>query len=613
MPEKFTKVRTAEGGVLRLAKTDLSAGGTGPPGPPGASLRYATVVVAAADSLHPEDADVQCDGINDGAIISQIYADAEGPIRVLLMEGTFHLSDTEEGQIYIPSDYDGHVLEGQGPSTRLICDWSGPTASLAAILVASYYGQVLNLTMEGVEPDEVDWDDIFQYGSFIWLDQDFCNIRGCSFVGWCGNVATVLYYNHSTLTNCHFDLACLQAVWIDYYYCSVSGNTFNLHFHYEAEYDESCAIYKGEGDGCAIIGNTIDGYDAAAGIIVDNYYNAMVGNTIGGSFTTAAIWILGDENTVCSNNLADANADIKILDDGNDNDLCKTVRPATVVVAAADSLHPEQADFVCTGTDDHLVLQDACDQAYHATDNYRGRVLLMEGTFYVNDTVYLDYGVSLDGQDRSTIIDIESLPEGTAAFELSGENRINNIEFRNWGADGLTVLDSWSYDNMLTNCWFNIGTDDIAMTGDWDESIISDCWFSGGKIELQYFSDGSMSGMAGPFPPVVTIPYCHDSSFTGNNLSNISLDGSRYVVSGNRFDAFELYGYEATVTGNQGTVGDIYLSDSMVTSNRFADVTIDSTASAVLFAENDLRGYMLTDNGTGTLLEYPTTGDSNLY
>ena len=36
-------------------------------------------------------------------------------------------------------------------------------------------------------------------------------------------------------------------------------------------------------------------------------------------------------------------------------------RTATVVVAAADSLHPEQADYVCDGVDDQVEIQAAID------------------------------------------------------------------------------------------------------------------------------------------------------------------------------------------------------------------------------------------------------------
>jgi hypothetical protein len=96
-----------------VAKVGASGGGGG-----GSSFRYATAVVAAADSLHPEDADVVCTGTNDDVTIQQIFADALEagmPVRVLLMEGTFSLDD--QG---ISLDQDESVLEGQGSATRLL-------------------------------------------------------------------------------------------------------------------------------------------------------------------------------------------------------------------------------------------------------------------------------------------------------------------------------------------------------------------------------------------------------------------------------------------------------------------------------------------------------------
>lgn len=96
-----------------VAKVGASEGGGG-----GSSYRYATVVVAAADSLHSEDADVVCTGTNDDVTIQQIFADALDAgmsVRVLLMEGTFSLDD--QG---LSLDQDGSVLEGQGAATRLL-------------------------------------------------------------------------------------------------------------------------------------------------------------------------------------------------------------------------------------------------------------------------------------------------------------------------------------------------------------------------------------------------------------------------------------------------------------------------------------------------------------
>jgi hypothetical protein len=111
MPERFAKVRTAEGDVLRLAKADLASGGGGGGG---STLRYATVVVAAADSLHPEDADFVCDGVDDHLTIADALAANNEYGTVQLMDGTYQIAGP------IGSLSDRQTLQGMA-STHLDC------------------------------------------------------------------------------------------------------------------------------------------------------------------------------------------------------------------------------------------------------------------------------------------------------------------------------------------------------------------------------------------------------------------------------------------------------------------------------------------------------------
>ncbi|MBQ2698458.1 MAG: hypothetical protein IJF62_00805, partial [Firmicutes bacterium] len=57
-------------------------------------------------------------------------------------------------------------------------------------------------------------------------------------------------------------------------------------------------------------------------------------------------------------------------------------RAATLVVAAADSANPQAADFVCSGTADHLVLAEAVA----ALPESGGRIVLLDGTFCFDTT-----------------------------------------------------------------------------------------------------------------------------------------------------------------------------------------------------------------------------------
>ena len=79
-----------------------------------------------------------------------------------------------------------------------------------------------------------------------------------------------------------------------------------------------------------------------------------------------------------------------------------TLRYATVVIAAADSLHASDADFVCTGTGDIALIQSTLNAMVLPTFNARGRVLLMAGTYIGNpdgtDALTVPIDVTLEGE-----------------------------------------------------------------------------------------------------------------------------------------------------------------------------------------------------------------------
>ena len=65
------------------------------------------------------------------------------------------------------------------------------------------------------------------------------------------------------------------------------------------------------------------------------------------------------------------------------------LRYATVVVAASDSLHPGDADFVCTGTNDEVTINAALNAVAEITfrNNLVGKVLLMEGIYNTGNSI----------------------------------------------------------------------------------------------------------------------------------------------------------------------------------------------------------------------------------
>lgn len=84
-------------------------------------------------------------------------------------------------------------------------------------------------------------------------------------------------------------------------------------------------------------------------------------------------------------------------------DSCYTVASATLVVAASDSLHKERADYVCSGANDDVTIQ----QAINALPTDGGIVYLSEGHYVISNTIVLRKGVALIGTgEHSTTINL---------------------------------------------------------------------------------------------------------------------------------------------------------------------------------------------------------------
>jgi len=78
---------------------------------------------------------------------------------------------------------------------------------------------------------------------------------------------------------------------------------------------------------------------------------------------------------------------------------------ATLIVAASDSLHKGRADYVCDGTDDEEEIKAAMD----ALPPEGGKVVLLDGTYYIHHTLYFSRGnMIIEGQGASTILRVSA-------------------------------------------------------------------------------------------------------------------------------------------------------------------------------------------------------------
>ena len=122
-------------------------------------------------------------------------------------------------------------------------------------------------------------------------------------------------------------------------------------------------------------------------------------------------------------------------------------KPATIIVAASNSLRKQSADYICTGTADHLVIQ----QALNALPADGGRIFFLAGDYYLDmtdrtfDSVeYAAYllqvnkpNVLFEGEGQSTVF----YYQGETVYDFPRRVRMihanaNNIRFTNFSLNG---------------------------------------------------------------------------------------------------------------------------------------------------------------------------------
>lgn len=175
-------------------------------------------------------------------------------------------------------------------------------------------------------------------------------------------------------------------------------------------------------------------------------------------------------------------------------------RYATVVVAASNSLHPGNADFVCTGTNDHLTIIAALDSLPEGTGSgvdgkKGGRVLLMEGTYNIGDRIKhtsassRDQNVTIEGQGTSTILAVTAnITGGTGGGAvIDMQTLTGNLFVRNLLIDGgaftvdhviklMSETSGWSVCSDLRIRNFTVNTSTIRHG--FNESLVERCHIS---------------------------------------------------------------------------------------------------------------------------------------
>ena len=146
---------------------------------------------------------------------------------------------------------------------------------------------------------------------------------------------------------------------------------------------------------------------------------------------------------------------------------------ATLVVAASDSTtsSKSRADYISDGTDDQVEIKAAID----ALPSTGGRVVLMEGTFYINSEIEIldtsdNHYVTLEGQGMGTILKVPNGHSSTmAVVEAYGTaTSVKSVIMKNFRING-------NKSNVTGDYYIGINYNNVY------ESVIDGVYLSNGK------------------------------------------------------------------------------------------------------------------------------------
>ena len=122
-------------------------------------------------------------------------------------------------------------------------------------------------------------------------------------------------------------------------------------------------------------------------------------------------------------------------------------RSTTRIVAASDSLDKDRADYICDGVDDHVEIQKALDDV----KNFKGTVLLLEGTYNISRSFIIYDDTTLEGVGWGTILNINNLID-SYTIRMRDRCKIKNLK--------INVINEVDYvfeDRVYTDCeWSGI-------------------------------------------------------------------------------------------------------------------------------------------------------------
>lgn len=330
-----------------------------------------------------------------------------------------------------------------------------------------------------------------------------------------------------------------------------------------------------------------------------------------------------------------------------------------IIVAASDSAASNDADLLCTGTDDHLVIQQAINMVDAAPG--KGRVRLLDGTFNLGATINWPDGVGLglvgsgwgtvlrlaDGVDdnaitfsgtetRSTFSDFTI--DGNHTNQTTGptggiwaigavECVFQRIHFTECKSTGLVLGaitgPAFGHNNIVTHCLFDNANDStfegngIYITSN-DENFIVACDFqflggSGAAMGMIHDAAGTQTILGcnfvngGNSRPAIRVQDASATKIVGCNFDGVAGDAIFLAAQNCVIESNTIFGIGAV--GTAGAYTGIHLefaaTGNLVSGNSIASHTTNGAAHSLIREEsvgdsgsNLIIGNMLITKGT---------------
>ncbi|HWB34389.1 MAG TPA: right-handed parallel beta-helix repeat-containing protein [Rugosimonospora sp.] len=330
-----------------------------------------------------------------------------------------------------------------------------------------------------------------------------------------------------------------------------------------------------------------------------------------------------------------------------------------ITVAASDSASTDEADFLCTGTNDHLVIQQAIDLVNGAAG--KGRVRLLDGTFNLGATINWpsgtglglvgsgwgtvlklaagvnDYAINFSAADtRSTFSDFTI--DGNLANQTAGptggiwadgavECVFQRIHFTSCGSTGLVLAGmtggAFGHNNVVTHCLFdNANTSTFEGNGIYltssDENFIIACDFqflggSGAAMGMIHDTAGTQTILGcnfvngGNSRPGIRVQDASATKIVACNFDGVAGDAIFLAAQKCIVESNTIFGIGAT--GTSGAYTGVHLefaaTQNIVSGNSIASHTVNGSAHSLIREEsvgssgnNLIAGNVLITNGT---------------